>query len=544
MFKKNFFMNDFEKMENFNAIVFVKDVKRCSLSNIIRQLSKKTSSIDAFTAIPASDGKPELRRVTQGDSATCFNKEKSTTFVLVNTNKRACELMFAGLINDTTGNKFDLSISIIWSAVGPRKFLETYALERTSQNIPLTNQIVESWIADVIQASIDNTTLGKLRLKKTIWWEKHLKELFNKYGLSIKINLIKWLSEDVERAEAEKEYIKNLKHLEEQQKADLKRAEAEREYKTIKEQIETDEIISSKERQQKLQLLELRHRKELIEAELELELTSIKHKKLILEQKSNLTEKHALQEQVNTEIQCKFMEERLHRLSKVLDRLSDLPGHVIQQLSSSDMVNAHMAAEKLVSPEYNVVPEDLLALGYNVTPQMLIKLFQKKAKNDIQKIFLKKNNLHECNIGIAKVNGISINSHLRFEFTTERNGYVMMLNIGTSGSIYLHIPNAYSTTKESQVFAGGYKIPGSKLLSWQQLYKNNLDYVERGPLGWEHIALVVSNKILIPSSIIERSTCDNPFVKLTSKEIKMIFETLSNLDDESWSAGVLSFLVE
>ena len=175
---------------------------------------------------------------------------------------------------------------------------------------------------------------------------------------------------------------------------------------------------------------------------------------------------------------------------------------------------------------------------------MLLKLLQNKAGINTQKITFKKDDFHHRTINGKNINILPINSHLQFEFSTERDGYVTILNIGTSSSVHLHVPNAYITAQKAQIFEGNYKIPGSKLLPWLQLQNNNHNYVEGGPAGWEHIAVIVSSEILIPSSIIARSTCDSPFVKLTSEDIKMMLETLSKLDDTNWSAGILSFLVE
>ena len=175
---------------------------------------------------------------------------------------------------------------------------------------------------------------------------------------------------------------------------------------------------------------------------------------------------------------------------------------------------------------------------------MLLKLLQQKINNETPKIFLTKNNFRKKLVGNEKVNSLLINSNSQFEFITERDGYVMMLNIGTSGSIFLHVPNAYITAQKAQVYDGRYTIPGKKLLPYQQLQKNGHEYLEGGPAGLEHIAIIISDEILVPSSIVERSTCEIPFVKLTSEDIQTIFQKFSNIDSSSWSVGILSFLVE
>ena len=175
---------------------------------------------------------------------------------------------------------------------------------------------------------------------------------------------------------------------------------------------------------------------------------------------------------------------------------------------------------------------------------MLIRLLQNKVNTETSKILLTKNNFQKKLIENKKVNSLSINSHLQFEFTTERGGYVMMLNIGTSGSIFLHIPNTYISAQEAVIFEGNYKIPGKELLPYQQLQKNGLEYLEGGPSGWEHIAIIVSDEILVPQNLIERSTYQNPFVKLSSEDIQTIFQKFSNINSSDWSAGLLSFYVE
>ncbi|GAH86074.1 unnamed protein product, partial [marine sediment metagenome] len=92
----------------------------------------------------------------------------------------------------------------------------------------------------------------------------------------------------------------------------------------------------------------------------------------------------------------------------------------------------------------------------------------------------------------------------------------------TSGIIYLHIPNTYTGAREAVISAGRiYHIPGAELLPWESLRRCGLDYVEIGPPGWEHLAVIVSDEPLFEDQMIKKSIPKEPLIKLTRDELEL-----------------------
>jgi hypothetical protein len=117
---------------------------------------------------------------------------------------------------------------------------------------------------------------------------------------------------------------------------------------------------------------------------------------------------------------------------------------------------------------------------------------------------------------------------------------VTLLNIGTSGAVFLHAPNVFAGLEAAQAFAGGrYAVPGPEFLPRGKIQ----GYFEGGPSGWEHLAAIISDQPIIPEDWIGRSSVSEPIVKLGESDVAALYESLCELEPNSWSAGVLSFFV-
>ena len=141
-------------------------------------------------------------------------------------------------------------------------------------------------------------------------------------------------------------------------------------------------------------------------------------------------------------------------------------------------------------------------------------------------------------VGVAKVKALKIGTSLAFSFESARPGYVTMLNLGTSGRVWVHVPSALRSPRDARVEAGRrYTVPGPELFPWPH------DYREEGPGGWEHIVVVVSDQPIIPDDATKALSTDSPLLRLDHAELARIVGQMESSPD-SWSAGVLSFLVE
>ena len=106
-------------------------------------------------------------------------------------------------------------------------------------------------------------------------------------------------------------------------------------------------------------------------------------------------------------------------------------------------------------------------------------------------------------------------------------------------------PNSYIPPDQACVVNNeSYLIPGSSLLSHEDLSRNGLCYIEGGPAGWEELVVIISDQPLVNKRLLFRSTPKMPFVKLSGQDYESFIDQLDSLSEQSWSVGVLSFLVE
>jgi hypothetical protein len=235
----------------------------------------------------------------------------------------------------------------------------------------------------------------------------------------------------------------------------------------------------------------------------------------------------------------------LKELEELKDKLEQLPGSLLAQLADRDYQRVYEAAERIVSPEFGIPASALAGMGFCVERQNFVQRLREKTVADGEPVSIRKTELVTRDIGTAKVKGLPINTSLQFEFSTRKAGYLTLLNIGTSGAVCVHVPNAYVSVERTKIERDRtYTVPGSELLPWERLSKMGLDYLEVGPPGWEHVAVLVSEKPLISTSVLTRVSPNSPFARLGGDEFTELCVILNEEPSEKWTAGVLSFLVE
>jgi len=423
--------------------------------------------------------------------------------------------------------------------------------------------MAQSWMTKTVGPHVRDAaqshSIDQLRERNALpaqWWQRQLCEWLEEYGISVRVSEVALRSAEAEAAEAEAARQRDLQRVaqarQRERDAELREAAARAEYEKGKAQIESDRNLSERERPHQLQMLEKRHRKELLEANTEIENARREAEKATLEHELTLARLRSDAEAVKrtetkekeAEDHHKMVLQELGEMRAVLARLSDLPDNLLARLADQDARKANEAAERVVSPEFGFVASTLARLGFQVDRQGLVQYLREKAACDGQPVIVRKRELVTRDIGTCKVKALPVNTSLQFEFTSARAGYVTLLNIGTSGSVYVHVPNAYVAMERARVDGGRpYAIPGAELLPWERLRQFGLDYVEVGPLGWEHIAVLVSDEPLVNARALAKASSGAPFVKLTSDDIADLCDALSNAPADMWSAGVLSFLV-
>jgi hypothetical protein len=473
------------------------------------------------------------------------------------------ELQFPAILRDDDGHAWDLHLHGSWAVDESRRFVCSTVMNAASSSVDVSNDLVQSWIVRATNArvldAVRDQNIEDLRSKDALparWWEKNLCEWLTEQAISVQVAKVEFVSAEAEAAEAEATRQRDLERLsqarERERDAEIREAAGKAEYEKEKKRIEADMAISEQERAHQLQILERRHRKELIEADAEIANARREAEKAALEHEATMARLRRDTEAVaQAEVRGKEAEDRHQAVLKEIDglkstlaRIADLPDNLLAQLADRDARRSNAAAERLVSPEFGVSASALAALGFRVERQNLVEALRQKSARDDEKVTIRKTELVTRDIGTAKVKGLPINTSLQFEFTTLRSGHVTLINIGTSGSVYVHVPNAYVTLDHAKVDrARSYAIPGPELLPWDRLRQLGLDYVEVGPPGWEHIAVLISDRPLVNSRVLASASSDAPFVKLAAKDVAELCETLTDEPAEQWSAGVLSFLV-
>jgi hypothetical protein len=130
-----------------------------------------------------------------------------------------------------------------------------------------------------------------------------------------------------------------------------------------------------------------------------------------------------------------------------------------------------------------------------------------------------------------------------FEFTSPRSGYVTVINPGTSGKFWLHVPNAFCPTPRIEE-GRTYEVPGPELLPEDKLKAAGLDYYENGPAGWEYIVVIVSDEPLMETAVAGRSRDKAPVIELSPAELQGALDLLERMGRDHWAAGVAKFRVE
>jgi hypothetical protein len=373
------------------------------------------------------------------------------------------------------------------------------------------------------------------------------------YGVTIRVERVSWASPEAEAAKAEAARRRDFERItqarQRERDAELAEATAIADHEKRKVQIENDRIVSKQERLHRHQLLEMEYQTELLRAKAEMENAQRDAEKAAWEHERTLRNdcefaKHADEREREGENRHRMVLQELERMRTDLAAIAALPDNLLAQLADRDAKKANAAAERLVSREFDVSPSALARLGYHVDRQSLVQFLREKEVADGKSITVCKAELITRDIGTAKVKALPVNSPLQFEFTTARRGYVSLLNVGTSGTVYLHVPNAYVVLEASRVEAGRvYRVPGPELMPWDRLRHDGLDYIEAGPPGWEHLVAIVSDEPFISAGCLARAHVDPPFVTLSTAEISDLCDALGERGSKSWSAGVLSFLV-
>ena len=490
----------------------------------------------------------DIKQVGRLDNTDVFAQVTTTAFPL--------ELTLAGL-RDQEETELDVTVTSTWKISDRRMFLREYGLERLLTSSAIDGALVESTLAArcrrgiaeqvrklKYQALTSDDALPAMTLQRRLpeWVELPWLEL-------VDVQDVRYQSATGDKAaEAQRrQRLLALEDVERQQhrQRELAKRHEQAQFEQAAREIQATRELSELERQQKLQKLTAEHEQHLLGQQREAELAALAHEK----------------EKAGLIAQIEEARNRKEAADEILRRAEEIERRTEERLAAIEAARKEQAESVIIA---QVVPEKepnmvhrltaavagmstgaMALIGRNDGPAYLAQVFREKASATPDAVLTRMVALRTRDIATRKMDTLPINSPLQFEFMTARPGYVTVLNIGTSGNVYLQAPNAYADLHESFIEAGRrYQFPGPELLPIERLQKNGLQYVEAGPPGWEELIVIVSDQPLVTESDLFRSTPDCPFVGLSPDRIEQLLGGLAYMPEESWNAGALSFLVE
>ena len=184
----------------------------------------------------------------------------------------------------------------------------------------------------------------------------------------------------------------------------------------------------------------------------------------------------------------------------------------------------------------------LRKFGIGNTPEMYRVYFHELSDHS-DKVSIKVIDALSRDIGCKKFNELRVEQSLAFEFISPKSGYATVINLGTSGNFWLHVPNAYISVKQSQVQANRkYSVPG-ELLPQAELRRYGLDYIETGPVGWEELIIIVTPTPLMSEADTFETSPQSPFSRISMSRMESLLTTLSEIPASDIALGAIGFVV-
>ncbi len=497
-----------------------------------------------------ADGTERLERVTSVKQVGRLND--SDICVRVTTTGISYELSYAGL-RDQERTEFDLVVVGTWKISNRRAFLQEYGLEHLKTGNSIAVASFESTITERCRQGISDKiqTLSYDLIKNQAalpvdWWKNMLPQWIGFDWLElVEVKEVRYESATADRT-AEMKRRRELLALEDAER------EEERERKLVqqREQAEYEEAVQSLKVSQelsndRLEKLSWEHEQQVLQLERESEIATLKH------------------ESEKAELLAKIEDSRNRKeaAQEILRRAEEAEGHTAERLRAIEdaireqaeaalfakrvVQNGMDITSRMIATVAGVSTSTLSLLGKTSGPAYLAQVFREKNATSPGAVIMEKVELRTRDIGTKRVDTLAINSPLCFEFRANRAGYATVLNIGTSGRVYLQSPNAYVGIGRGQVEAGKrYQVPGAELLPAEEMRHNGLAYWEVGPPGWEELIVIISNEPLMTNADLFRSMASKPFVTLSTERIEQLLDQLAELPVDGWGVGMLSFLVE
>lgn len=516
-------------------------------------------------------GEFDLQPIPPDATGSLETDDARAQLIRYRTSTQTLRLEFARVAKDTHGHAHDLVLHGTWKVTDVQEFFRAGVQDLVSANMPLTGGRAVSWMEETLLTSIrdqvrretSKCSLEEIREKNILpqtWWEKQIARWLDGRGLQVSIARAGWESEDANRFRAEQLRQQETARMADEQRREreleLRNLQEEQKYEDRRAELAQSQSIDSAQRQHELQLLALDHEKERGLRESELDEIRCRREKAALahelelarlrrdEENAAVAEREALEQMRRLEQSHADLASQHEQVLKTLERLADLP-ELLSQMVSADSGQQHTSAERLVH-EFEIPGDVIASLGHEAVPQQFVEFVTRKVQQEGRTVGMKMPELVTRDIvlrdiGPKKVDSLPIDGSLHFDLTSPLSGYVTLLNFGTSGNIWLHVPNLWVTASQAVIEANRpYHIPGPPLLPLPP----EMVYIEGGPVGRENMVLIVTEQPLVGPELAGAASAGMPFAQVSSANLDQLYRQLTGQDDANWAAGVLSFRVE
>jgi hypothetical protein len=515
---------------------------------------------DLYLVHDLGDEEPRLERISPGTTGPGVLPPNSS-LARLRTDDQSLNCVFAALVADKAGHAWDLVLTGAWSILESRRFLREHALKAMSVGASMSGEGMHAFFTQTLKSRVADAvakhSIEDLRDRDALplrWWADHLTQWLEPYGVAVKLRAAQWESADAHRAEIEQrraaEAVRQQEQRTQQQATELRETEERNRYHAERARLDADHQMSEAERRHQLHMLEQRHRGEVLAASIAAEQSRWSHEQAALEHELKLAQLRAdldavrIAEQQGTAAQV-VHQQRMNQYAhaqQVQQAFGAMDSELVTGLAAADAMTAHQTAERLTSPEFNIPAEALEAMGYTVSPQSFISRFRQAQAATRHTVTLAMKQLQTRDIGVnpVRVDALPIGSSLQFELSSTLAGYVTLINIGTSGKVWLQVPNPYVDPASARIEANQmHTVPGPQLLPDHCIP----GYFENGPAGWEHIAVTVTDTPIVDPRYLALASPSAPFIDLTSDEAAELAASLEDPPVGEYAVGLLSFLV-
>ena len=429
------------------------------------------------------------------------------------TNVFVAELAYSGMTS-SDGTDFDLTVVATWRITKARTFLREYGLDCLKSADSVSIILLESMLAQRCRQQITDeictVTYDALNNQDALpakWWRTKLSQWIDLGWLElIEVKDVRYESVTADK-EAEIKKRRELQQLEEAEREqqyghEIRLQHQQAEFENARRELEVASELSEQERQVRLEQIQLERDKAVLQDREDIEIIKLEAKKKKAGLEADIARlRHRADEAEVILRQAQQAEQRNKELLETIRKAQSERAEAAE-VAKFAIQEGLAGGERISSSAAGVSSATMSLLGKDSGPAYLAQVFREKASTSPDSVIMRKVELRTRDIGTKKVDELAINSSLQFEFLSQRAGYATILNIGTSGNVWLQSPNAYVGIEQAKIESGRkYQIPG-QLLPPEELSRHGLAYLEVGPPGWEELIVIVSDKPLVTDSDI------------------------------------------